>query len=70
LWPIIVVYVLKFDELNKAYLLVGTIVLITMALIAYLINLHLYLQDEEEFIISEGFLIKDKTIIQLDKINR
>jgi putative membrane protein len=64
LWPIIVVYVLKFDELNKAYLLVGTIVLITMALIAYLINLHLYLQDEEEFIISEGFLIKDKTIIQ------
>jgi hypothetical protein len=35
-------------SLNKAYLLVGTIVLITMALIAYLNNLNFYLQDEEE----------------------
>jgi putative membrane protein len=74
LWPIIVVYVLKFDELNKAYLLVGTIVfLITMALIAYLkyLNFTFYLQDEEEeFIISEGIFNKTKTIIQLDKIQQ
>lgn len=74
LWPILVVYVFKFDELNKSYVFLGiSAFLILTAIIAYLkyLNFTFYLQDEnEEFIISEGILNKTKTIIQLDKIQQ
>jgi uncharacterized membrane protein YdbT with pleckstrin-like domain len=74
LWPILVVYIFKFDELNKVYLFGGiTVLLVIIGIIAYLkyLNFTFYLDDQnEEFIINEGVLNKSKTIIQLDKIQQ
>jgi putative membrane protein len=64
----------KFDELNKVYLLLGTVlVVLIIGIVAYLKyqNFTFYLDNEnEEFIINEGILIKQKTIIQLNRINK
>ncbi|MEZ7498549.1 PH domain-containing protein [Flavobacterium sp. Arc3] len=74
LWPILLLYVVKFDELNKYYIFLGIgVFLIVTAVVAYLkyLNFTFYLVDEdEEFIINEGILNKTKTIIQLDKIQQ
>ncbi|HEY4618050.1 MAG TPA: PH domain-containing protein [Flavobacterium sp.] len=74
LWPIFLVYIFKFDELNKGYLFLGLSgLLITIGIIAYLkyLNFTFYLDDEnQEFIINEGILNKTKTIIQLNKIQQ
>lgn len=74
LWPIAVIWLFKFDELNKVYLLLGSIlVVLVIGIVAYLkyLNFTFYLDKEnEEFIISEGILNKTKTIIQLDKIQQ
>jgi uncharacterized membrane protein YdbT with pleckstrin-like domain len=74
LWPILVVYIFKFDELNKVYLFGGiTVLLAIIGIIAYLkyLNFTFYLDDQnEEFVINEGVLNKSKTIIQLDKIQQ
>jgi uncharacterized membrane protein YdbT with pleckstrin-like domain len=74
LWPILVVYVFKFDELNKGYLFLGiSLFLIVVGFIAYLkyLNFTFYLDnDNEEFVINEGILNKTKTIIQLNKIQQ
>lgn len=74
LWPIAVIWIFKFDELNKIYLLLGTLlVLATIGIVAYLKyrNFTFYLDNEnEEFIISEGIFNKTKTIIQLDRIQQ
>lgn len=74
LWPIAVIWLFKFDELNKVYLLLGSILLVlVIGIVAYLkyLNFTFYLDKEnEEFIISEGILNKTKTIIQLDKIQQ
>jgi uncharacterized membrane protein YdbT with pleckstrin-like domain len=74
LWPIAVIWIFKFDELNKIYLLLGTLlVLATIGIVAYLKyrNFTFYLDnDNEEFIISEGIFNKTKTIIQLDRIQQ
>jgi uncharacterized membrane protein YdbT with pleckstrin-like domain len=74
LWPILVVYIFKFDELNKVYLFGGiTVLLAIIGIVAYLkyLNFTFYLDDQnEEFVINEGVLNKSKTIIQLDKIQQ
>ncbi|WP_339920701.1 PH domain-containing protein [uncultured Flavobacterium sp.] len=74
LWPVLLVYAVKFDELNKGYVFLGIgVFLIVTAIVAYLkyLNFTFYLQDEnEEFIINEGIFNKTKTIIQLDKIQQ
>jgi putative membrane protein len=74
LWPVLVVYIFKFDELNKAYLFVGiTALLLIIGIVAYLkyLNFTFYLDDKnEEFIINEGVFNKSKTIIQLNKIQQ
>lgn len=74
LWPIAVIWIFKFDELNKIYLLLGTLlVLTTIGIVAYLKyrNFTFYLDNHnEEFIISEGIFNKTKTIIQLDRIQQ
>lgn len=74
LWPILVVYIFKFDELNKSYLFLGlSAFLITIGIVAYLkyLNFTFYLDDENhEFVINEGILNKTKTIIQLNKIQQ
>jgi uncharacterized membrane protein YdbT with pleckstrin-like domain len=74
LWPILVVYVFKFDELNKTYLFTGlSVLLVAIGVVAYLkyLNFTFYLDNEnEEFVINEGILNKTKTIIQLSKIQQ
>ncbi|WP_298223466.1 PH domain-containing protein [Flavobacterium sp.] len=74
IWPILVVWVFKFDEVNKTYLLLGiAAVVLLVAVIAYLkyLNFTFYIDaDKEEFIIKEGIWSKTRTTIQLHKIQQ
>lgn len=74
LWPILVLWIVRFDEINKAYLLLGTLSLFAIiGAISYLkyLNFTFYIdQENEEFIITEGILNKTKTAIQLYKIQQ
>lgn len=74
LWPVFVIWIFKFDELNKGYLLLGTFaVVLGVGIIAYLKykNFTFYLNNEnDEFIINEGIFNKTKTTIQLNKIQQ
>ncbi len=74
LWPILIVYIYKFDELNKMQILIGlAVVLLLIAIIAYLkyLNFTFYLDEEnEEFIIRDGIVNKSRLAIPLDKIQQ
>ena len=74
LWPILIIWLVKFDEINKLYLTLGTVlVFVVVALISFLKyqNFTFYIDNEnEEFIISEGVFNKTKTTIQLNKIQQ
>ena len=73
-WPIAVIWIFKFDEVNKLYLGLGTFAVIALiAVISYLkyLNFTFFLDEEnQEFIITEGILNKSKTTIQLNKIQQ
>lgn len=73
-WPLLVIWVFKFDEVNKLYLGLGTISLIViLGSISYLkyLNFTFFLDEEnEEFVITEGILNKTKITIQLNKIQQ
>nr|WP_315202822.1 PH domain-containing protein [uncultured Flavobacterium sp.] len=74
LWPILVIWIFKFDEINKVYLLAGIIaVFAVVGIISYLkyLNFTFYIDEEnDEFIITEGVFNKTKTAIQLNKIQQ
>lgn len=74
LWPMLVIWVFKFDEINKLYLGLGIIaVIVLVGVVSYLkyLNFTFFLDEEnEEFIITEGILNKSKTTIQLNKIQQ
>jgi putative membrane protein len=74
LWPILVIWIFKFDEINKVYLVSGTIAVFTViGIVSYLkyLNFTFYIDHEnDEFIITEGILNKTKTAIQLYKIQQ
>ena len=74
IWPILVIWLFKFDEINKGYFLVGTVsFILIIGIIAYLkyLNFTFYLDNEnEEFIISDGIFNKTKTAIQVHKIQQ
>lgn len=74
LWPILVVWVLKLDEVNKLWIFLGTVaVFISIGIVAYLKyrNFTFFLDaTNEEFVINEGVFNKTKTAIQLDKIQQ
>lgn len=74
LWPVLLVYIVKFKDLNTIYLGLGIVsFLIIIAFVAYLkyLNFKFYLDDKnEEFVINEGILNKKSTIIQLDRIQQ
>jgi putative membrane protein len=74
LWPILVVSLFKFDEINKLYLIPGIIaVLLLIAAIAYLKyrNFTFFLdEDNEEFVIRKGVLNKSRIAIPIDKIQQ
>ena len=74
LWPMLVIWAFKFDEINKLYLSLGTLaVVVLIGVVSYLkyLNFTFFLDEEnEEFIITEGILNKSKTTIQLNKIQQ
>ncbi|MNJ95086.1 Bacterial membrane flanked domain protein [compost metagenome] len=74
LWPILVFWILKIDQLNEIYLWSGvTAVLLIVSLIAYLKyrNFTFFLDEEnEEFVISKGIWNKSRIAIPLDKIQQ
>jgi putative membrane protein len=73
-WPIILIYIFKFKDLNKLYLGLGVLsFLIIIGVISYLRyrSFTFFLDiEKEEFIISDGILNKTKTAIQFDKIQQ
>lgn len=74
LWPILVIWIFKFEEVNKIYFFGGIIsFFILAAIISYLkyLNFTFYIdQENHEFIVTEGVFNKTKTAIQLDKIQQ
>lgn len=74
LWPILVVWIFKFNELNKLYVGLGFIGIVSVVgIIAYLqyLNFTFYIDEEnDEFIINKGVLNKSKIAIQLHKIQQ
>ena len=74
LWPVILIYFVKFKQLNSIYLALGLIAfLLVIAIVAYLkyLNFTFHLDSEnDEFIINEGVLNKKRTIIQLERIQQ
>ncbi len=74
LWPILVLWIFKFNDLDKTYLLLGVIgIVICIGFMAYFkfINFTFYLDSEkDEFIINEGIWSKTRTTIQLNKIQQ
>jgi putative membrane protein len=74
LWPVLVIWLFKFNEINKLYLLAGTLAIFAIiGAFSYLryLNFTFYIDEEnDEFIITEGILNKTKTTIQLFKIQQ
>ena len=74
LWPLLIVWILKIDESNKAYFGLGALaIIIVVAIIAYLkyLNFTFFLDDvNEEFVIKKGILTKSRIAIPLDKIQQ
>jgi len=72
--PLLAIWVIRFNELNKLYLFGGTaLVLVLLGIVSYLQfrNFTFTLDLENgEFIITEGILNKTKTAIQLNKIQQ
>ncbi len=74
LWPILVIWIFRYDQSNKGYVLLGILaVILVIGTIAYLkyLNFTFYLDHEsQEFVINEGIFSKTKTTIQLHKIQQ
>jgi len=72
--PLLVLWILKFNEVNKTYIFLGiSSALLIIGIVAYLKyrNFTFYLDYEnEEFIINEGIFNKTKTTVQLNKIQQ
>lgn len=74
LWPILVIWIIKFNEMNKLHLALGFVGVVSLVgIIAYLqyLNFTFYIDEEnDEFIIQKGVLNKSKIAIQLHKIQQ
>lgn len=74
LWPVLLIWFFKIDEINKFYFFGGLILfLAVVGVISYLkyLNFTFYIdQENDEFIITEGIFNKTKTAIQLNKIQQ
>lgn len=74
LWPMIVIWIFKFDEVNKLYFFFGMLAIFaTIGVVSYLkyLNFTFFLDSEnDEFIITDGVFNKTKTAIQLRKIQQ
>lgn len=72
--PLILIWIFKFEEVNKLYFFLGLIALfVSIGVVSYLkyLNFTFFLDAEnEEFIITYGVFNKTKTAIQLRKIQQ
>lgn len=74
LWPILLVWAFKFNEINKLWLVMGTLLVFALiGVVAWLKyrNFTFFLDEEnEEFVLTEGVFSKTKTTIALYKIQQ
>ena len=74
LLPVIIVWTLKFNQINTIYLVLGILLVISaIAIVAYLkfINFTFYIDaNQDEFIINKGIFNKTKIAIKLEKIQQ
>lgn len=74
LWPILVLWALKINELSRIGLWIGiTIILCGICIVAYLkyLNFTFFLDEEnEEFVVHKGIWNKSRIAIPLDKIQQ
>lgn len=74
LWPIFLVWIFKFNELNKLHVVLGFVgIVVLVGIITYLQyrNFTFYIDEgNDEFIINKGVLNKSKIAIQLHKIQQ
>ncbi len=74
LWPMIVIWIFKFDEVNILYFFLGiSIVFVSIGIVSYLkyLNFTFFLDTKnEEFIVTDGIFNKTKIAIQLCKIQQ
>lgn len=74
LWPFLIVWIFKLDQINKTYLgLAMAAVAVLVSVIAYLkyLNFTFFLDEEnEEFVVRKGVLNKSRIAIPLDKIQQ
>jgi putative membrane protein len=72
--PLLFIYVIQFNEINKLYLILSLIALVIfIGVIAYLkyLNFTFYLDhNKNEFVIQEGIFNKTNTTVQLYKIQQ
>jgi len=73
-WPLLVIWLFKFNEINKIYFFGGILAFFAViGIFSYLryLNFTFYIdQENDEFIITEGIFNKTKTTIQLHKIQQ
>lgn len=73
-WPVLVIWLFKFDEVNKIYFFGGIVFfLVVVGIISYLkyINFTFFIdQENDEFIVTEGIFNKTKIAIQLNRIQQ
>lgn len=74
LWPIVLVWIFKYETLNKFYFFgvigISVVLLGVISFLKYL-NFTFYIDEaSREFIIEEGIIKKTKTAIQLHKIQQ
>ena len=74
LWPLLIVWLFKLDQINKTYLILGSVsIFFLVAFIAYLkyLNFTFFLdENNQEFVIRKGILNKSRIAIPLDKIQQ
>lgn len=74
LFPLIIVWMFKIDEINKLYFILGAIsVFIIISVIAYLryLNFTFHLdENNEEFVLKEGIWNKSRVAIPLERIQQ
>ncbi|OIQ18665.1 MAG: hypothetical protein BM557_07005 [Flavobacterium sp. MedPE-SWcel] len=74
LWPILLIWIFRLDDLNKLHISLGAgVVVVLLGVVAYLryYNFTFFLdEDNDEFVIKEGILNKSRIAIPLEKIQQ
>ena len=73
-WPILLIWLVKFDSLNKAMIFGGIVAVISIIAVFSYLQYHFFTfhidEETNEFIIQKGVLNRTKIAIQLHKIQQ